>query len=199
MGTKIKIKYLTEKTELFRQYPGQSSPQGAFVELHCQNKTLTAHYNPEIGNAIPADCWHKTVLRWSIPILTAESANNLLDEISGYADKIIDGFNYKWNGHNWVGDHNDAAMDAIHSIDIACTEFQGATVQAWEADDWFQHVGSSEVAHDYGISPYTSDEEISKIAQEIRESEDVDLLLNLEDFLESVREEISERTDHVDL
>jgi hypothetical protein len=155
-----------EGNELHRQYSGQHAPQPCFVEFDCDDGELRASYNPEIGNGVPFNVWHRRAIRWRIPALTAEAANGLLADILPYAETILAGYESEWDGHNHVGSYTDAASEAIEAVNSLCDrDWDGQSTESWDAGDWF----GSEGGYDYqcrslGITAATTDEEIAAIA-----------------------------------
>lgn len=152
-----------EGTALHCQYKGQSAPQPCFIELHCETRTLSAAYNPEVGNAVPMWVWHNRILRWAIPVLTDDAANALLDELAAEAAIICDGYSCEWDGHNHVGRFTEAAKAAEQQIDGI---IQGHSwidrdqVQIWDAGEWYVDSPDKEL----GISAETTDDQIRALA-----------------------------------
>lgn len=163
-------------TELFHQYPGQNAPQDAQVSLDCATGALTAETDPEIGNAVPMRQYHGHVRCWSIPALTADAANELLEEIEPLAQRVCDGYASRWDGSNHVADFSDDAEAAIEEIAALCerskadaAEGMGA-LKVWDADAWFGGIGRAAAqARSLGITATTTDDELAAI--ETREEE----------------------------
>lgn len=101
---------------LYCVYDGQVNPQGAYIELDCRTGDLRADYSGEIGNAVPADVFHDLVIRWSIP---AESLGGSIialfedETFLGNMQKVLNGFEERWNGNNYVGHFTDEAQEII--------------------------------------------------------------------------------------
>ena len=99
---------------LYKQYPGQSGPQQALITLDPRARVLSASYDPEIGNATPAEVYHGNSLRFSCQLLTGTAADDLMRsaEIQALATRICDGYTREWDGSNHVGSYTDDAVDA---------------------------------------------------------------------------------------
>jgi hypothetical protein len=183
---------ITEKFELAHQYPGQNKPQDCYIELDLKNETLTADWNGEIGNAIPMDVYHGHTRRYAIPCLLMDAANNLLDDIAPLAERVITGYESKWDGNNHVATLDDDAQQAEAEIEKTCeTEMEQAdetnTVQMWDAEEWL-YDSKSETAG-------KTDEELEKMAADYEnqaESENIHLDSNVLDILKKWRDEQAE-------
>ncbi|MFF7335393.1 hypothetical protein [Streptomyces sp. NPDC008150] len=179
----VNITLCTEPTELFRQYHGQNEPQPAYIQLDTEAGTLHADYDAEIGNAVPASVWHGIDRRYRIPILTADAANRVMEEIAPLADRIVAGTTTEWDGNNHVAVMDDDAIAAEEELEEALgngPSSRGASVfsesdvvAVWDIDG---AVNGSE-ADDYDITPDTTDERLEEIAN--------DILSNLADCAES--------------
>lgn len=155
---------------LYRRYSGQNAPQDCHVSLDCRKGTLTADFNPEIGNAVPFAVHHRHVQRWSIPCLTADAANALLAEIAPFAQRMLDGYECVWDGHNHVAEFSDDADDADDTIICLCDHAtadanEQTTVQVWDASDWLGGLGNAAAQCEaLKITAETTDDELRAIA-----------------------------------
>src|SRR5437764_9511873 len=80
-----------DPTAIYRHYQGELAPQPCLIALDLEDGELTARYNPEIGSGIPESVCHGRTLWWDIPCLTAESANELMDDIKPLAARELAG------------------------------------------------------------------------------------------------------------
>lgn len=161
MTTELKINHVAETAALYRRYPRQEKPQPCFVELRCDTGRLLADYNPEIGNALPTEVWHSRTLRWTIPCLSAEKANALLDSIRMDAQAILDGYTVEWDGSNNVGKFTADAEAAQERIQDRCDKLDDSdALRSWMAEDWL--LGDS-----CGVVAATTDEELETIATRV--------------------------------
>ncbi|WP_228916866.1 hypothetical protein [Streptomyces sp. DH20] len=167
----LDVRHCTDTTELFRQYAGELEPQPAYIELDLRNCILHADWDGEIGNAAPATVHHGIDRRYSIPLLTAEAANRILDEIAPLARRIVADSEIDWDGNNHVavlGPDARAAEDEIEQR-LGCTyphehPFSDADiVGVWDIDG---AVNGCEV-EEYGITADTTDERLDEIEAEI--------------------------------
>ena len=120
MTAQLTIKSLDESRphQLFEQYAGQTKPQRAYIALDLRDGTMTAGYNPEIGNAIPMDVWQGLIRRWYMPPFAAETANRIMQDMAELAQRVLDGAEILWdgNGSNMIGRLTDDAQAAVKEI-----------------------------------------------------------------------------------
>lgn len=193
-------------TALYHRYPGQASPQDARVSLDCASGALTAETDPEIGNAVPVRQWHGHIRCWSIPALTADAANELLEEIEPLAQRVCDGYASRWDGSNHVADFDDDATAAIEEIAALCERAKAdaaegvGALKTWDADAWFGGIGSAaRQARTLGITAATTDDELAAI--EAREEEsalasgECDEIDGIRKHLEWLRSEMVDAAD----
>jgi hypothetical protein len=188
----MKINQVEGTRALYLKYPGQSSPQGCFVELDCEKRTLSAGYNPEIGNATPFRVYHGRAIRWTIPCLTDDAVNGLLAELAEDAAAVCDGYACEWDGSNHVGQLDDNAKTAAERIREAIDRdwSERDTVNIWDASDWYEPV--LDVAATLSIDANTTDERIAEIAKAEKESAEVDghTIEGVEEYLTRLRDEL---------
>lgn len=205
----VRVIECTDPAELFRHYDGQSEPQPVYIELDTQNETLSATYNGEIGNAVPATVYHGLDRRYGIPILTADAANRIMHEIAPFADRIIAGTTVEWDGSNNVAILNEDAQAAEEEIEellgLPSQEHgysdepnQGFAdedlVGVWDIDG---ATNGSEV-DDYGITADTTDTRLEEIEQEILSDlavcngSTVAVCHGLDDYLKGLRDELAD-------
>jgi len=189
-----------EGTELYQHYPQQCQAQPCYIELECETGRLRADYNGEIGNAVPVSVWHGHDQRWTIPALTADSANKLMAEIKPLAQRVVDGYESECDGSNHVARFDDDAKSAIEEIERKIESWDGEMVKMWAVADWYEsatHWNDEKTACEIGdwtITAETTGTEIGKIAHEMN----IDLVGEDEidgfdddprDFLTKIREE----------
>lgn len=194
-----------EGNALHRQYAGQSAPQPCYVSLDCDSGTLSASYNPEIGNALPFAVYHGHVQRWSIPALKADVVNALLREIAPLAERMIAGYERVWDGHNHVAEFSEDADEADDAIVALCNRVtedadEHSTVQVWDASEWFGGIGNAKVQCEaFGITAETTDDELRTIADaadvEAADDDDVDVLNGTLRHMEWLREKAIDAAD----
>jgi len=162
----VTIKPVTGKRALFCHYKGQFSPQDCFVELDCEERTLSASYNGEIGNSIPFRVYHRRCIRWTIPCLTADAANALLEELADEAAIVCDGYESVWDGHNHIGKLDDDARAASETIQATCEGGSWSDHEIisppWHAGDWYEPVN---VEQELGITVETTNEQLAELAE----------------------------------
>ncbi|WP_371099897.1 hypothetical protein [Streptomyces sp. PU_AKi4] len=205
----VRIIKCTDPAELFRHYDGQTEPQPAYIELDTQNGTLLATYNSEIGNAVPFTVYHGLDRRYGIPILTADAANRVMEEIAPLADRVIAGTTVEWDGNNNVAILDEDAQAAEEEIEkllgLPSQEYgwgdepnQGFDdsdlVGVWDIDG---ATNGSEV-DDYDITADTTDARLEEIEQEILSDlavcngSTVAVCHGLDDYLKELRDELAD-------
>src|SRR5689334_13481078 len=97
-------------------YPTQNDPQPCCLILDLEDGDLTATYNPNIDGGVTTREWNGIVRSWSIPCLTAASANRLIDDVAPIAQRILDGATVEWDGSNHVGRLNADASEAAEEL-----------------------------------------------------------------------------------
>jgi len=190
----MRVNKLTEGNELFCHYRNQTSPQPCYIELDCEGETLTADYNGEIGNAVPFAVWHRRTLRFDIPILTADAANRLLDEIAPLAQRVIGGYESVWDGSNHVGTYTDDAQRAIEEIENLCDDLdfdsENDTIQYWDVADW---LNDPDWIKEFGLTAETGNARVHEIAEQIisdAKSEGVLLDGDVAEYILNIRDDL---------
>jgi hypothetical protein len=187
---------------LHHHYPAQTSPQGCYVELDCDAGALSADWNAEIGNAVPMFVWHHRILRWDIPALRAEAADELLANIKPLAVRIMAGYSCEWDGNNMAGSFDDDATEAIGEVEMLCSETHDddlGRLHVWAADEWLSGLGDSEAqADDLKITARTTDEALEAIEERLRTEalhDNIDALEGLGKHLTWLRQEARDRAE----
>lgn len=178
--------------DLHQQYASEYAPQPVHVILNCDTSTLSADWDGIIGPGMPMSVYHCRTLRWSIPALTADAANALLDELLPYAETIVAGYSCEWNGHNHVGRYTDEAAEAIEAVAglLESRSFDGHVVEAWDAADWFGAVGSHDAQRrELGITAATTDEELAAIVEREDANAEARIINGLEKYVTMLRDE----------
>ena len=189
MSTTIKILHIdeTDPAALHLHYSGQTEQQPCYVELDCETGELSADSNGEIGNGVPSRVWHGACLRWRIPCLLPDVANELMDEIAPLSQTLVDGYSVEWDGNNHSGRHvTDESREAADEIERLCAESGGEDreVQAWDAGDWLQ--GGEPI-----VTADTTDEQLVTLAETLRDDaheHGTHVLFGLDDYLSDLRD-----------
>jgi len=149
---------------LYHVYPGQTAPQGAYVELDCEAACLSADWDPQIGGAVPFDVWHGHQRRFPVSAdLAAGEINRLMDAITPRAARVVAGYESVWDGSNHVARYAEDAAEADDAIAETCREAEAASGGVWDAANW---LGSCS-ADEYGIAASTTAERLVEIAAAI--------------------------------
>lgn len=156
---------------VYCQYDGQHQPQSAYIMLDCITGKLTADYNSNIGWSCSQQEWDKIALTWSIPYNTlGESLIELFEDEDFLADmqSILDGFEEKWNGSNYVGSFSDEAQALIDHYQEKSERYDWPVELAdiYDAADYLFEQGTMREAWD-AASGETLDEAVENIETNI--------------------------------
>lgn len=216
----VSIQKINSVDELHCHYDRQTSAQPCYVSLDCETGILTASYNAEIGNSVPADVYHGHTRRYGIPLLTPTATNDLLENIAPLAQRVVDGYESVWNGNNHVARLNGDATEADEEIERLCDECEpddsNSVVQEWDAGDYLDGVMCFRDEDDdqcrwnklhhatidgYGekivINADTTDSELSDIEDTIKsDCDDNNVVLNgLSKYLDDIRDQCRDNAD----
>lgn len=196
----IEITYV-DGCELYCRYSGQTEAQPCYVSLDCESGALSAGYNPEIGNAVPAREYHGHVQAWSIPCLREEPANALLDAIRPLAARVVAGYVSEWDGSSNVAVFDEDAQEAIDAIGALCEQCDASdTVRVWDAGDWLTACGQTsrdQLRAELKITATTTDEELGALESRLdaEGGDEVDVLEGLGRYLRGLRDEARNAAD----
>ncbi|MER8237567.1 hypothetical protein [Streptomyces sp. NPDC094049] len=176
MTLTVTIQHLSETDELYRWYEGESGPQRAYVELSLTDGAFLAAFDGLIESDRPERVVHGIDRRWTIPVLTAQAANGLLDDLAPLAQRLLDGSAIEWDGKNHVGrvltaDAQEADAEITRrceALSEALSEDGGAAddlLDAWSIDT----IGDTWSAEDAGITATTTDAELDETEQRLLE------------------------------
>lgn len=137
------MEYITEnlmksKAPLYHRYPGQTSEQGAYIEIRCASGTILADWNGEIGNAVPFSVWHGHDRRYDIPATTSqETILGIFSdpEFQALCERIVGGYSSEWDGNNHVARLTENAEDAEHELESYLAANESA-IEVWDVNDW---------------------------------------------------------------
>lgn len=105
---------------LYKRYENEFDPQPAYISLDCEEETLSADYDPNFGGCSPKQ-FHGIEQTFGIsPYMRRDDINALLDRIAPLAETVINGFESRWNGNNFVASFDDEALGAIEEIRELC-------------------------------------------------------------------------------
>jgi hypothetical protein len=146
---------------LYMHYDCQYKRQPCYIELSCGSGRLEAGYNASIGGGVPSDVWNGHTLRWSLPLITADAANKLLERIAPLAQRVLDGYTAEWDGSNMQGRYNDDATTAADAVmDIINGLPADDMLDVCRADEWLEYATPA----DLGITAETTPDDIREIA-----------------------------------
>ena len=201
--TKITVKKVAGRTDLYRKYPQQCEAQDCYVELDCRQEVLSADYNAEIGNGVPMSVWHGNDQRWGIACLNADAANRLLDEITPLAERVCAGYTCEWDGSNNVASFDTDATAAIEDIAELCRLTDESYAEdrciVYTAREWFGQEPDAYTVKALGIKLDSTNEEISKIAsltlEDALDEGLADDIEGIEEYLLELRDDLAATKD----
>jgi len=85
-------------------YPQQTKAQP--IHLYLSNDgDVTIEHDPNIGGGVSSDVWHRRALSFTLngSIYTEEEAGAMIEEYAELCDKLVDSYEERWNGNNYVG------------------------------------------------------------------------------------------------
>lgn len=205
----VRIIECTQPTELYRHYDGQTEAQPAYIELDLREGTLLATWNAVVGNAMPSAVYHGFERRYSIPTLTADAANRVMEKLRPMAERILADWDEHWNGQAMVarlGDDAQAAEDEIEELLGLNLGYGDAENQGFDESDlvaeWdIDGAVNGEEAEEYGITADTSDERLAEITAEITRDlascgeSRVAVVHGLDAYLRGLRDELQEQQE----
>ncbi len=197
----IEINYLNDgnETYLYCHYDRQTEPQDCFMELDPRERSISCDFNGEIGNATPMAVYHGTLLRFSIPILTATAANRLMEdaEVHRLIDIICNGYTEDYNDQtNLVGTHSDESSDACIELEEYCRGWgdDDDKVKVMDAGDFLVGLGDNDqTAAHLGITADSTDKDLESIEAELQTEASLNGLHDVRGLsraLENIREEL---------
>lgn len=192
----IEITYDGES--LYHKYPGEHRPQDCYIEIDWRDGRMTAAYNPEIGNQVPLAVYHGHVQRFRIPALKPAAVERLLEKLEPLAERAIDGYGVSCD----IGGNEIARFDA--DSDIARREIQRICedetldeqdqIVVYAAEDWFGVLPDKDLCDALGVSAFSSDELLERIAEEAQEQmTGGDILEGAVPWLKALRERMQDK------
>ena len=125
--TKVEIKLDLDDTRfpLYRKYPMEMFPQPCGFELDLESGVLTTFVSGEVGNAVPEPVWNNRILRFEIePLLTSAKIQELAEANIEKFQAVLDGSEIVWNGSNYVGKLDDAAVSLHEEWNQLCLGYE---------------------------------------------------------------------------
>jgi hypothetical protein len=107
-------------------------PAPMFLAVDARTCTIYVDLDETFGCTTSDDVRRGLVYEFPLPLLTAETANNLMREIAPLAEQLTAGVAIY---PNWIGIPNDSAYEAIGAIQKICSQ-QHATLYWIDVADW---------------------------------------------------------------
>ncbi len=184
METKLDIRTnnLESFTPLYLHYSGQINYQPGYVELD-QNGVVRAGTQESIGNSMPMSWFHGTDIAWGVSGCVQGKALKAFlesDEAIKLLERVYNGHETEWDGHNWVGKLDEDAEEAQAEFETLLDELPTVSV-----------LGAGEYLYDakreIGITANTTDEELQEMADTLESDAEADDIL-LEGTLDCLQE-----------
>lgn len=188
-------------TQLHLHYDCQSNPQPVYLYLNLDDRRAYIETWSNIGGGMPASVFNGTEIRWSLPVLTADSANDLLEKFESRLDRLCDEYEDYYDGSNYRGRLSEDGQDLQDRIQRDINEFCTFldTVEAMTAADYYEHAvqymdGSASV-DGHTITSTSTDEDLDRIAEELEESgqhtDDTTVIITgISDFVYFIRDNL---------
>jgi len=188
----------TDRSPLYHKYPQQTNPQGAYIEIDCENESVRAYWNGEIGNAIPFSVYHGHDRRYGVPgTLHGMAITRLFEdpEFVALCQRIVDGYESHWDGNNHVARLDDDAREAEQELESMLERYfdEEDNVQVWDVREYLYEERSRE------INAETSDDALAKWVADSENISDNDNAIidgDVEDFANEHRYE--KRTEKIE-
>jgi len=199
--------YECVQIDLFQKYEGQSEIWPCWIFLDCQKKVLYAKAKPE--GWIEKEEINGQLQKFSIPCLTGEAVNELLEEIGTLAKKVLYGYSFDNNEEKAVFTPKaQTVLNKINKILKNVKKSGKGFLCSRKADEWlFERIKYFDVDgyacssdEDFAtveidgigeISAETSDLEIGQMEGKIAEdfwNQGIDVLEGLFELLPKLRE-----------
>ena len=192
--TTLKIANLRgEIAPLYCRYQGQTSAQGAWVQMD-EDGTITASYNAEIGGSVTFDVFHNRTLTWGVAArVRGDALADLLEsaEMRALFERVYDGHSVEWDGNNNVGRLDADAREASDEIEAALTaigEDDDAMGAVWDVGQWLENSAFDDI-----WEPGKTLAEAVTAVEESAESESVELDGDVERYLLDRAERANDR------
>jgi len=134
------VKITEVEGNLYRQYPMQCQAQPVYIEVNLAACTMTADYNAEIGNGVPAEVWNKHTIWFYLPspCIAGHGINKIMAEITPKVAELLDSYRSVYNGNNYVGVYDE---DLASEIERRVEDLAANTahpIHVMDAGDWFE-------------------------------------------------------------
>lgn len=164
MTTEIEIRRVQGEELYQRDINGHTR---AFVYLDLRRGRLSAYADVNGMNTWPAAVHEGHAIRWSIPPLTEQAANALLEGLAPQCVAIVDGYDTDHNGRGTLDEEAREAEMAISSgLDMRLWDSSDVIPDPMPAWEWLRPIGRSDaIAIEMGITYATSDADIEDRAE----------------------------------
>ncbi|WP_446046434.1 hypothetical protein [Streptomyces olivaceus] len=196
---KLTVEPVTDELGLYCWMEHEREARAAFLTLHLEKGALTAcHDDSPDGRGVEANVVHGIVREWEVPLLSMRAANELLLEVTPLAQRVLDGADIVWDGHNMTGSlTTEDAVRAEAELEACCSESRFGPEDLLSV--WCVYeMGDTWTAEEAGITADTTDQELAAIEVRLLEGwraevgEPNPVLHGLGGYLENLRDELAD-------
>lgn len=110
-----------DKYPLYCHYDWQYQAQRAFLEVDCEEGTMSVDYNPDINDATPVNVWEGRAVRFNLSSrMVYEDIDKLLNEAKPIAEKLI--ASYEGDPYSGGSFDEKAYEELMHLCDVASAD-----------------------------------------------------------------------------
>jgi|GEM_PF-5055803 len=129
--------------ELFKWYDGQNDRQPVYIYLDPEANDgtgqLWAAHQGEPGNSRSTKLHSERLIRFAIPLLTGDAANELMvnEEVQALAARMVLGYSKEWDGNGYRGRLDEDAKEAECDLSVLLWSSEDRTLEVFEAEEFF--------------------------------------------------------------
>lgn len=209
MSITVTAEYLPagDRDALVQWFAGQPAPQRVDLCLDLDDGTFFYQIHPDISDGMPARHWTGVVQTWTVPTLTPDAANTLLDRTTSLAQRILDDAEVVWDGSNHVGTLGADATAAHEEITEMINEFgtltdeqmRGVVIRTSKAEEFFTDPqATAQTLAEAGFTADMTDERFDEVVERLIENvfaEHDMLLVRVDSWLERQQQELRDQAE----
>ena len=197
MSVDIKTINCRVESDPYRRNTGGESRTELYIDPEERQASVLQYWPGQGGTSM--DEYHHRKLSYCVDITPDEDeVEEYLnsDEAQALLDRICDGHQVVWDGHNRVGELSDDAEAAVAELLAGLNELSASEWELWSADDWLQY---DDLAA-RGLNAATTDDELNAIVVEIESEAESEkkTIYGVEEYLAEKRAEMREDEEDED-
>jgi hypothetical protein len=138
------VKLYENMTDLVEEDPYNNNQQcGIFLYIDWENETVDVETHYRDGTT-PFAVYHNRATQIKLPHnIDAQEIRSNINELLPILNKISDGFDTEWNGHNWIGKFTEKSEEKLNNLIYEIEEYPSKyfntndNIGLWGANDWF--------------------------------------------------------------